>query len=64
MIKREKTKETTLTSRNDNPEKVHEEVVAPEVVGLWSRVGDAQVVVVEHAGGVVQDVAVDLANGD
>jgi len=53
-----------LTSWDHDPEKVHQEVVSPEVVSLGSRVGDAQEVVVEHAGGVVEDISVDLSGRD
>lgn len=53
-----------LTSRNDNPEEVHEEVVSPVVVGLRSGVRNAEVVVVEQTGSVIQDVAVDLTKRD
>lgn len=52
------------TERDDDPEEVHEEVVAPKVVGLGPAVGDVKDVMVEHAGGVVEDVAVELAQRD
>lgn len=52
------------TERDDDPEEVHEEVVAPKVVGLGPAVGNVKDVMVEHAGGVVEDVAVELAQGD
>jgi len=49
---------------NHNPESIHEHEVAPVVGGLGARVGEIVDVVVEHGGGVVQDVAVELAEGD
>lgn len=52
------------TERDDDPEEVHEEVVAPKVVGLGPAVGNVKDVMVEHAGGVVEDVAVELAQRD
>ena len=42
-----------LTARDDNPDKVHEEVVAPEIVGFGPAVSKALVIVIEHAGCVV-----------
>lgn len=52
-----------LTAGYDDPDKVHGEVVTPEVVGFGPAVCQALVIVVEHAGRVVEDVAVDLARG-
>ena len=49
---------------NDEPEEVTQEVVHPEVKEFWARVDNALVVVVEHAGGIVQDDTVELAGGD
>ena len=49
-----------LTARENHPDEVHEEVVAPEVEELRARVRHLLVVVIEHAGGVVEDEAVDL----
>lgn len=49
---------------DDEPEEVHHEVVHPEVEELWAGVDDALVVVVEHAGRVVEDNTVELAGGD
>jgi hypothetical protein len=53
-----------LTAREHHPDEVHEEIVAPEVQELGARVRDLRVVVVEHAGCVVEDQAVDLADAD
>lgn len=49
---------------DDKPEEVHHKVVHPEIKELRARVDDALVVVVEHAGGVVEDDTVELAGGD
>ena len=43
-----------LTPGDDDPEKVHQEVVAPEVVYFRSRVGDSMEVFIERAGSIVQ----------
>jgi hypothetical protein len=51
-------------ARDDDPEGVHEDKVAPVVCGLGARVRDVEDVVVEHGGGVVEDVAVELAERD
>jgi len=53
-----------LTARENHPNEVHEEVVTPEVQKLGSRVRDLRVVVIEHAGCVVENQAVDLAHAD
>lgn len=53
-----------LTSRNNHPKEVHQEVITPEVQEFWSAVNDTLVVVIEHAGCVVQDDAVELASAD
>lgn len=53
-----------LTSRNDDPDGVHGEVVEPKVVSLWPAVADLVEIVVKHAGGIVEDVSVYLAQGD
>jgi len=52
---------TQLTARNDDPEPIHQNIVSPEVVRLWSRVADVIAVVIEDAGRVVKHVAVELA---
>jgi hypothetical protein len=51
-----------LTTGDNNPDEVHEEVVAPEVIWLWSAIGETSVVVVKHASGVVEYVTVYLAD--
>jgi hypothetical protein len=53
-----------LTARENHPDEVHEEVISPEVQKLRSRVCDLRIVVIEHAGCVVEDQTVDLANTD
>lgn len=50
-----------LTAWNDDPDKVHEEVVPPKVIRLWSAVGQSFMIVIKHACGVVEDVSIDLA---
>lgn len=49
---------------DDDPEEVAEEVVGPEVDALRAAVDDLVDDLVEGAGGVVQDVAVELAQAD
>lgn len=49
---------------NNNPEKVAEEVVSPEVESLRSAVDNVVDDLLERADGVVQDVAVQLAQAD
>jgi hypothetical protein len=50
--------------RNDNPEAVHEHKIAPEIEGFRPRIGAVEEVVVEHARGIVEHVAVELAERD
>lgn len=50
--------------RNNNPEEVAEEVVSPEVESLRSAVDNVVDNLLERADGVVQDVAVQLAQAD
>jgi hypothetical protein len=50
-----------LTARNDDPEKVHHEVVAPEIVCFGSAIGQALVVVVEHRCSIIEHIAIDLS---
>ena len=54
----------TLTARDDNPDKIHEEIVAPKVVWLRSGIIETFMIKVEHAGGVVEDVTVYLTQRD
>ena len=51
-----------LTSRDNNPDEIHEEIVAPEIVGFRATIRKPLVVVVKHARRVVQNIAVDLPN--
>jgi hypothetical protein len=51
-------------SRDDDPEGVHQDEVAPVVRGLGTRVCDVEDVVVEHGGRVVENVAIELAERD
>ena len=51
-----------LTAWENHPNKVHKEVVNPEVQELRSAVSNLLIVMIEHAGGIVKDEAVDLSN--
>lgn len=51
IASREPTK--SLTPGYNDPDKVHEEVIAPEVVSLGPTVGQSLVIVIEHAGCIV-----------
>lgn len=51
-------------ARNDDPESIHKDKVAPVVCGLGARVRDVEDVVVEHGGRVVKHIAVKLAERD
>jgi hypothetical protein len=51
-------------TRDDDPESIHQDKVAPVVAGLGARVRDVEDVVVEHGGGIVKDVTVELAERD
>jgi hypothetical protein len=42
-----------LTTRNDDPNKIHEKVVKPKVVSFGSAIGESLVVMIEHACRVV-----------
>jgi hypothetical protein len=53
-----------LTSREDHPYKVHEEIIAPKVQEFRSTICDAFIVVVEHTRSIVEDKAVYLTDGD
>ena len=55
---------STLTAGDDDPDEIHEEVVAPKVVRFWSTVCKTLMVVIKHAGSVVKDISVDLAKGN
>lgn len=50
--------------RNNNPEEVAEEVVSPEVESFRSAVDNVVDDLLERADGIVQDVAVQLAQAD
>ena len=52
-----------LTARDSNPDKVHEAIVAPEVVGFGPTIRDTLVVMVEHACCIVEDITIYLTNG-
>jgi len=52
-----------LTAWDDDPDEVHEEKVAPEIVGFRPTICQVLVVMVEHAGGIVENIAINLAKG-
>lgn len=56
--------EYALTAREHHPDEIHEEVVPPEVEELRPRICNLLIVVIEHAGGVVENEAVDLTHAD
>jgi hypothetical protein len=51
-------------ARNDNPESIHQDKVSPVVSGLGARVRHVENVMIEHGGCVVENVAVELTEGD
>lgn len=51
-----------LTSRNHDPEEVHQNEVEPKVKRFRSRVRDTHQVMVEEAGRIVQSISVELSN--
>ena len=53
-----------LTAWENHPDKVHEEVVTPKVQKLRSAVSNLLVVVVEHAGSIVEYKTINLSNRD
>lgn len=53
-----------LTSWNNHPDEVHKEVIEPEVVRLGSAIDQAEEVFVERISRIVENVAVNLAEGD
>lgn len=53
-----------LTSWHDNPDEIHEEVIEPEVVSLWPAVDQSEKVFIESIGGIVENIPVDLTEGD
>lgn len=53
-----------LTRGNNNPNEVHEEVIAPEIVWFGSAVRQPGVVMVKHAGRIVEHITVELAGRD
>ena len=53
-----------LTAWENHPDEVHEEIVEPKVKELWTAIGNLFVVVVEHAGGIIEDEAVNLSNAN
>lgn len=49
-----------LTTGYNDPDKVHEEVVTPEIIRLGPAICDAFVVMIKHAGCIVKDISVNL----
>lgn len=62
MVRRERSDTSTgfLTARNDNPNEVEENEVKPEIVSFWSAVGQILVVIIKHAGRVVENITIYL----
>ena len=52
------------TTRNNNPDEVHEEIIHPKVVCFWAAVRDVFIIVIKHACCIVQDVSIDLPKGN
>lgn len=52
------------TEGNDDPDKIHQEIIHPEVIGFRAAVGPLVDVVIEEAGGVIQRIAVEMAHAD
>jgi hypothetical protein len=53
-----------LTSREHHPDEIHEEVIPPEIQKLRTRISNLLVVMIKHAGCIVQNQPVDLADAD
>lgn len=51
-----------LTSRHDDPDEIHPDVIHPEVKRLWTAVRYAFDVVVVQASGIIQDIAVQMGH--
>lgn len=52
-----------LTAWEYCPNKVHKEIVDPKVQKLWPAVCDAFIIVVEHAGCIVENETINLTSG-
>jgi hypothetical protein len=50
-----------LTARNHDPDEVHEKEVEPEIICFWPAICQILVVVIEHAGCIVKNIAIYLA---
>ena len=57
-------KSTLLTAWYNDPYKVEEEVVGPEVVSFRSKICDVEKVVIEKTGRIVKHVAIYLTKRD
>lgn len=53
-----------LTAWYYNPDEVHKEIIPPEVIRFWPTVCQALGIMVKHAGSIVKDITIDLAQGD
>ena len=53
-----------LTAWYHNPDEVHEEIVAPEVIRFRPTVCQALDVMIKHARSIVKDISIDLAHRD
>lgn len=53
-----------LTPWDDDPYEVHEEIVTPKIVSLWSAVSETSIIMVKHACRIVENVAIYLSQGN
>lgn len=54
----------TPTPWNDNPKCIHEHKVSPEIERLRARIAHVKNVMIEHAGRIIQNIAIYLAERD
>lgn len=53
-----------LTAWDDDPYEVHEDIVTPKIVSLWSAISETFVIMVKHARRIVENVAINLSEGN
>ena len=53
-----------LTARDDDPNKIHEKIVCPEIISLWPTVFHTFEVEIKHACSVVEYIAIYLTEGN
>ena len=49
-----------LTTWYHNPDEIHEEIIYPEVIRFWPTIRQALGVMIEHAGSIIKNVAINL----